>query len=85
MNYTVEWAPMAVEELAAAWLSSAHRSEVSRFAHLLEHALATAPFRVGSAYGSSVLRMVFTPCLGAGFYIVEDDKKVIVQTCWRVG
>jgi hypothetical protein len=85
MNYTLEWAPLAVEELAAAWLSSPDQAELSRTVDLVERALADSPFEVGEAYGASVQRILVTPTIGLGYYIVEDDKKVIVQSCWRVG
>ena len=85
MNYTLEWAPLAVEELAVAWLASRDQAELSRTVDLIERALCVSPFAIGEAYGASVQRIIVTPTVGLGFYIIEDDKKVIVQTCWRVG
>ena len=85
MNYTLEWARLAVEELAAAWLASPHQADLSHTVDLIERALCVSPFVLGEAYGASVQRIIVTPTIGLGFYIIEDDKKVIVQTCWRVG
>ena len=51
----------------------------------LDDGLSDTPFEVGSPRGSSVRRFALLPPLGITFDIVEDDKKVIVQTCWLVG
>ena len=85
MNYTVEWAPFAVDELAAVWLSAADQAGLTRTLHLLEQLLGSTPFSVGQPAGSSVRRLVLVAPVGLGFDIVEDDKKVIVQACWLVG
>lgn len=84
MNYKVDWSPLAVEELAAMWLAATDKTGVSKASHNLELKLGTAPFLVGVPYGSSVRRLVLDSPIGMGFDIVEDDKKVIVQSCWLI-
>ena len=49
MNYTLEWAPLAVEELAVAWLASRDQAELSRTVDLIERALCVSPFAIGEA------------------------------------
>jgi len=85
VNYTVEWAELAVDELAAAWLSATDQAGATRVLHILEQALGSTPFSVGRPFGSSVRRFVLAPPVRLAFDIVEDDKKVIVQACWLVG
>jgi len=52
---------------------------------LLEQEPADTPFQVGHPHRSGVNRFAIATPLGILFDIVEDDKKVIVQTCWLVG
>ncbi len=85
MNYTVEWTPLAVNESAAAWLEASDQWSATHALYLLTQSLASAPFGVGRPYGSTVQRIVISEPIGLAFAIVEDDKKVIVQSCWLVG
>lgn len=85
MNYTVEWSPLAVNELAAAWLEASDQWNATHVLHSLTQSLASAPFTVGRPHGSTVRRVVLSEPIGLAFDIIEDDKKVIVQSCWLVG
>lgn len=85
MNYIVIWSRRAENDLADAWLDAADREAVTDASAELDAGLADRPFRVGNPRGSTVRRYAVLPPLGIAFDIVEDDKKVIVQTCWLVG
>ena len=82
MNCTVIWNRQAESGLADAWLDAADREAVTAASAKLDEGLSDTPFEVGSPRGSSVRRFAIIPPLGITFDIIEDDKKVIVQTCW---
>lgn len=85
MTYRVIWSPRAESELAEAWLDAANRREVSNASATIDRILGQQPFQAGNPFLSSVNRFAVVPPLGIGFDTIEDDKKVIVQTCWLVG
>ena len=85
MNYSITWTSFAESELAIVWLDAPDRNAVTVAAAQVERLLAQTPFLVGRGHGSTVRRLAILGPLGIIFDIVEDDKKVIVQTCWRVG
>ncbi len=85
MKYTVIWSPQAEAGLAEAWLDAVDRSLVCATSSFLEMSLGQTPFLVGDPLASSVNRFAVQPPLGITFDIIEDDKKVIVQSCWLVG
>jgi hypothetical protein len=58
---------------------------VSTGAASIDRIIAQQPFLLGEPHASSVQRIAIVPPLAIIFYIVEDDKKVIVQACWLVG
>ena len=85
MKYTVIWSPQAESALAEAWLDAANRNAVSAASSTLERAIGKFPLRVGRPLASSVNRIAVISPLEIAFDIIEDDKKVIVQSCWLVG
>jgi len=85
MNYTVTWSEFAEPELAIVWMDAPDRTAVTLAAAEADRLLAESPFQVGRPHGSSVCRLARHGPLGIIFDIIEDDKKVIVQTCWLVG
>ena len=85
MNYTVEWSPLAVNELALAWMGATDQWSATHALHSLTQSLISTPFSAGRPHGSTVRRIVVSEFVGLAFDIVEDDKKVIVQSCWLVG
>ncbi len=85
MNYTVIWSREAESGLAEAWLDAVDRSLVSATSSFLEMSLGQTPFLVGDPLASSVNRFAVHRPIGITYDIIEDDKKVIVQSCWLVG
>jgi len=83
--YSVLWSQKAEDALAESWLDASNRNSISIATAFIETALGQRPFRVGNPLGSSVNRHVVIPPLGIVFDIIEDDKKVIVQSCWLAG
>ena len=79
MTYNVKWTPLADGMLAEVWMATTDRNAVSAMAHRLNLALTLAPLAVGRPMESSVHRAVYSPPLYVEFYVVEDDKRVVVQ------
>lgn len=84
MTYSVEWTELAESELAAVWLSARDQADLSMITYLVDRTLGMTPFKVGIPCRSSVHRMLKVIPLGLYYDIVEDDKKVIVQSCWLI-
>jgi hypothetical protein len=85
MNYTVVWVPPAEEELATIWLAAADQAAVTAAVYRLEQRLSRDPLHAGEARWSSVQRVVTDLPLGIDFEVIEDDKRVLVQSVWTVG
>ena len=79
MTYDVAWTASADDMLTEVWLEAADRNAVSAVAHRVNHALACTPLAVGRPMDSSVHRAAYAPPLYIEFYVIEDDKKVVVQ------
>jgi hypothetical protein len=85
MNYTVIWEPPAENNLADAWIVAQDRTAITHAAsHRLDLALASDPYAIGFATGSSVNRTAIDLPLGIDYEIIEDDKKVRVLRVWSV-
>lgn len=84
MNYSVEWTELAIGELAAIWLSVQDQADLTMLTDMVDRTLSMTPFLVGNPCRSSVHRMLKVVPLGLYYDIVEDDKKVIVQSCWII-
>lgn len=78
MKYDVVWLPAAEDELAALWLASTDRPNLSRAIAAIEAALEIQPLYVGTPLLSSVQRFLWNLPVGVEFEIIEDDKRVIV-------
>lgn len=84
MNYEVVWTPNAESDLAEAWLDAVDRSAVSRAAEAIDRALSRSPLAVGTAQTSSVDRIALARPIAVTFQVVEDDKRVIVQSVFLI-
>jgi hypothetical protein len=84
MNYHVDWAPTAEQQLAAVWLATANRAAVTAAADWLDNELAVTPLRFGLPIDSSVHRVGSFDVLGIEFEVIEDDKRVIVHGVFAV-
>jgi hypothetical protein len=84
VNYTLEWTPLAINQLAAVWLAAADRLAITQAAHRLELALSRHPFAIGIARTSSVNRTATDYPLGIDYEIIEDDKLVRVLRVWSL-
>ena len=78
MTYDVQWTPLAKDMLTEVWMA-ADRNAVTAAAHRLDHALARTPLAVGRPMDSSVHCRAELPPITIEFYVIEDDKKVVVQ------
>lgn len=79
MTYNVKWTLLADDMLAEVWMATTDRNAVSAMAYRLNLALTLAPLAVGRPMESSLHRAVYSPPLYLEFYVIEDDKKVVVQ------
>lgn len=66
MRFTVIWTPRAEQELAALWINSSQRAEVTRAAHALEQRLRLRPDTTGESRPGGV-RIDFEAPLGVRF------------------
>ena len=78
MKYRVDWSEAAERELSAVWNAARDRNALTLASHNLEAALASDPLHFGRPRESSVSRAGFLHPLGVEFYVVEDDKRVVV-------
>ncbi|MBY0513101.1 MAG: hypothetical protein K2P78_04220 [Gemmataceae bacterium] len=79
MNYRVEWAPTAEQQLADVWLAARDRNAVTAASAWFDHQLEFFPLLVGRSWISSVYRLARHGPLGVEFEVIEDDKRVIVH------
>ncbi len=84
MTYRVDWSKAAERELSAAWSAAGDRNAVAFASHALDAALASDPLRFGKPRESSVSRVAYLAPLGVEFYVVEDDKRVVVLGVFAV-
>jgi hypothetical protein len=80
--YSVEWSLVGENQLASVWLTAPDRVAVSRSAANIDHHLKRRPLLMGESRSSSVERVVFDAPLAVEYTVIEDDKKVIVQSVW---
>ena len=79
MRYQIVWTPRAEAELTRIWLASANRNAVTASSQFFDDNLPLLPLHMGDAIDSSVHRVARRPPLLVEFYVIEDDKKVVVQ------
>lgn len=79
MKYVVVWNGAAEAMLAQLWLDRTDHIVLTRISNELDRELERSPLRTGVAMESSVHRLAHAPPLAIEFYVVEDDKKVIVN------
>lgn len=84
MSYRVIWPRAARNDLADIWLNSADRNDVTTGSAEIDRLLEDDPLHVGQPMQSSVRRRLTIPPLGVLFEVIEDDKRVIVLTVFRV-
>jgi hypothetical protein len=80
--YLVEWSLVGENQLASVWLAAPDRAVVSRSAANIDHHLKRRPLLMGESRSSSVERVIFDPPLAVEYTVIEEDKKVIVQSVW---
>jgi len=83
MRYTVFWTPAAEEGLAAVWLRSEDRRQVTLAAHAIDAALREDPQQRGESRAGTV-RILFAPPLGAKFEVLTEDRTVYVLGVWAI-
>ena len=81
MKYTVVWVTIAEEELAALWLETTARSEMTAASHWIDRLLSWDPDRVGE-YSFDTVRTLSVPPLGVDFEVSIDDRLVYVLSVW---
>ncbi len=84
MKYRVDWSAAAEGELSVAWFAAGDRNAVALASHNLDAVLASDPLHFGKPRESSVSRVGFLHPLGVEFYVVEDDKRVVVLGVFAV-
>lgn len=77
MRYHIVWQPQAEQQLAAIWLASADRGQVTAASHRIEQLIGTDPWHQGESR-SGTTRMLFEHPLAVVYEIIEDDKRVRV-------
>jgi hypothetical protein len=82
MKYTVVWQPSAIQELAALWLTSGNRDELTAAANGIDVALRDSAIARGDERPGDLGELVIGP-LGVDFVLSRDDRKVVVSTVWR--
>ncbi|MGP0070181.1 MAG: hypothetical protein ACLQGP_42105 [Isosphaeraceae bacterium] len=82
--FQVEWIPVAVEELAAAWTQadSSGRQAITEAASTIDKTLRDEPFE-SSESREDEGRIFFASPLGVLFYVDLDSKVVRVEHVWR--
>jgi hypothetical protein len=81
MNYTVSWSRSAEDELAAIWLASSRRSDVTKAAQALDGALRSRPFDVGESRMGD-FRIHFSEPLGILYRVLPAQHRVLVAHVW---
>lgn len=83
MTYEVIWTPDAERDLAAVWLTAADRRAVTAASDQIDRELGRSPLTFGRPRTSGVNRVAVVALLGVTFEVVEDDKRVLVQTAFK--
>ena len=81
MNWRVEWATTAEDELANIWLGAPDRAAVTAAAHAFDVRLATDP-SADSESRSGGDRIAFEKPLGVIFQVFPDQRFVKVLQVW---
>jgi hypothetical protein len=82
MKFTVVWNRLAERELAAIWLNSGRRTELTRAADRIERLLRRDPQNQGVPSVHET-RMLLVPPLGVTFAVYVDDRRVEVLDVWE--
>jgi hypothetical protein len=82
MKYTVLWVPAAEQELAAVWMASANRTEVTAAARRIDVRLSKDPESAGESREND-RRILLAAPLGVLFRVSPDDRIVHVLTVWQ--
>ncbi len=84
MKYQIVWTPRAEAALTRIWLASANRNAVTASSQFFDDNLPVLPLYMGDAIDSSVHRVARHPPLVVEFYVIEDDKRVVVNAVFAV-
>lgn len=82
MSYTVEWVPLAEQQLAAIWLGTADRDTITAASHALDQMLRADPEGASESRPGGQ-RIVFAAPLAATCTIDRDERLVTVASVWR--
>jgi hypothetical protein len=85
MNFTVEWTPTALQELADLWNTATNRTEVTAASNAIDARLARDPLSAGEAHGGigGVSRIYFHLPFAVLFDVYETNQRVVVWAIWR--
>jgi hypothetical protein len=81
MNFTVIWSEVAVQDLAAIWLTAADRDVVNDASERIDRMLRRDPQYVGESRPGNE-RVAYADPLGFRFEVVVDDLRVTVGAVW---
>lgn len=84
MSYRVIWPRAARNDLADIWLNAADQNAVTSASAEIDRQLGAEPLRAGRPMRSSVRRRLVVPPLGVLYEVIEDDKRVVVLTVFRI-
>lgn len=82
MNFTVDWSPAALQELADLWNTAADRNEVADASNDIDRVLAVDPRNAGESRGG-VTRIYFRPPFAVMLDVFEARRHVLVWAIWR--
>lgn len=83
MSYTVIWRREALDELAVAWMMAADRDAVTVATAQIDRLLRASPLDQGESRDDDT-RVLFIRPLGVEYEVEEGDRKVFVNSAWRI-
>ncbi len=84
MNFSVEWVPTSVNELATLWLNGTPevRQAINRATEEIDRILRADPEDAGESRPDG-MRILHAPPLGVNYLVSPMDRKVQVLRVWR--
>jgi len=83
MSYTVIWRHEALDDLTTAWMMAADRDAVSVASAQIDRLLRASPLDQGESREDDT-RVLFIRPLGVEYDVEEGDRKVYVNSVWRI-
>lgn len=86
MNFTVEWTPSALQELAGLWTSATDRAEVTAISNAIDARSGLDPLNTGEAHGGigGTTRIHFHLPFAVLFDVFETNQRILVWAIWRL-